>query len=827
VPGTVVTIAGSGFGVAQGNGHVWLGTGNGVVQSWSDNTIVAQVATGSTTGSAQVLQNGVMSNAYAFAVNSLHLVGVSPASGGPLTSVTFNGTGFGSSQGSGTVLLGSAPGQVVSWSDTQIVAAVDPSALTGIAEVQQNGVLSNTKAFTVTSASPVTLLPNLLNLVVGDTHTIQAVNSAGQPVTGLTWTSTDSTIVSLSTDDPPLLTALAAGHVTITAGTAATDVTVSAGPLPLGTVLWSNPGPATGVANIVPAVPSPTGVADVFAFDQTNCSQGCTVQAITSDGTTAWTASLAAAFTVLPDFQGGLVAIEPSTANSNAIVKLDGITGQAYPTYTPTSPASLTGVALCTVGTACDGVAIHTDGTVFAIEFSNLAPYGNSYYSVVGIDPTSATQKFSVPINVPMIGTSANIPVVYGIMVAGDGYAYVPYAYNDDSGAHLALMRVDSSGDFGTIPIKDWGDNIDIGEGFLWPAMITNADQGVLLTWGNFSASPTEFGMATTTGTSVSLSAPAVAGQSYTLIPALQAQDGSYVGTAQTDSGSLMVAFDQTGVRWTVPNEQPQIATADGGFIGQSGVTYDQNGSATGQVNMLTESWRGKTYQIGSTEQVASAPTDDAPTFAAVDGGNLSAAAPGQPKNGPYLIPETIYVRSFAPWELFGPEPPVCFTNCFYGDNRSFTTDLEATARVTGIVKFWMPGAILGLKDASSDPSIDIFGRTQTGSPRIRFAAASQDTGYSLHMEFAGSNPLVPGAPDINTKLDFTPLIDSGQLCFWGHLYGDAFPNAEVFAVNSALHRTMLLTFTTSGDPNTGPILLLPGDNNRDMGSFQSQCISR
>jgi uncharacterized protein YjdB len=87
----------------------------------------------------------------------------------------------------------------------------------------------------------VTLVPNLLNMAVGDTHTIQALDSSNQSVTGLTWTSSNPSIASLSTDDPPILTALAVGHATIKAGTASTDVTVSA-TLLLGTVIWSNPG---------------------------------------------------------------------------------------------------------------------------------------------------------------------------------------------------------------------------------------------------------------------------------------------------------------------------------------------------------------------------------------------------------------------------------------------------------------------------------------------------------------------------------------------------------------------------------------------------------
>jgi hypothetical protein len=618
LPGDSITITGNGFGASQGGGQVWLGSTYGVVQSptnWSDTQIVAQVATGSTTGTVQVLQNGLWSNAPSFTVNTPHITGVSPNSAGPGTSVTISGTGFGSSQGNGTVWLGSTAGQVVNWNvnnNGQIVAAVASNALSGIVRVQQNGVWSNALPFNVPAPNSVTLVPNLLNLVVGDTHTIQALNAANQPVTGLTWTSSDPTVVSLSTDDPPVLTALAIGHITITAGSASTDVTVSVGPLSLGTVLWSNPGPATGVAKIVPAVPSPSGVADVFAFDQTNCSPQCTVQAITSDGTTAWTASLAAAVVVLPDFQGGLVAAESSTGqngNLDTIVKLDGITGQPYPAYKSTSPAAVVREGqdfFCTF--TCEFVAIHTDGTIFDLEFSNLAPNGNSFFSVVGIDPTSGTQKFSVRINVPMIGASANIPVLYGIMVAGDGYAYVPYAYDDDSGAHLAVLRVDSSGNSNTIPIKDFGTFIDIFEGFLWPAMITNADQGILLTWGNFSASPTEYGMATTTGTSVSLSVPQIADQGLTLNPVLQAQDGSFVGTVDSGSGSLMVAFDQSGnVRWTVPNEQPQIAADDGGVIGQSGIMYDASGNAVGQLVLPTYSWQGYAYQDGPVDQVVAA----------------------------------------------------------------------------------------------------------------------------------------------------------------------------------------------------------------------------
>jgi hypothetical protein len=111
VPGTTVTISGSGFGAAQGTGQVWLGTANATVQSWSDGQIVAIVAPGAATGNAQVLQNGVMSNAIPFTINTLKLISISPTSGASGTSVTLSGVGFGATQGSGVVWLGSTAGR--------------------------------------------------------------------------------------------------------------------------------------------------------------------------------------------------------------------------------------------------------------------------------------------------------------------------------------------------------------------------------------------------------------------------------------------------------------------------------------------------------------------------------------------------------------------------------------------------------------------------------------------------------------------------------------------------------------------------------------------
>ena len=435
---------------------------------------------------------------------------------------------------------------------------------------------------------------------MGDTHTIQALSAGGQAVTGLTWKSSDPTVVSLSTDDPPVLTALAAGHVTVTAGTGSADVTVWAGALPVGTAVWSNPGDGSGVQSIVPAVPSATGVADVFAIQN-----DWTVQAITADGTTAWTADVSGAQSphpgsILPDFQGGLVIAGDNNSvdpDGNAwIQKLDGVTGAPSPQFslgphTVILPGAVPGRLK---------VAVHPDGTVFAL----VVNADSDDLSVVGVNPTTGRQ-FSVPLD-DFSGGS-----YLGLIIAGDGYAYVSYGIlvpdPDPLILHyrVKLLRIGTDGSYSMIDVYDCVDSV-FGLNPNFPmevlGMITNADSGVLFTWLRRDNTT---GMAVTAGTSTSVVPQLASGGP--VVPVLQAQDGSFVGQyPDSNTGNQdMVSFDATGnVRWVVPGEMPAIAISDGSVIGQSGVIYDQNGSATGQMNLPTYSWLGYAYQVGSVDQV-------------------------------------------------------------------------------------------------------------------------------------------------------------------------------------------------------------------------------
>ena len=184
LPGTQVSITGSGFGPTQESGMVWLGTAVGAVTSWNDGEVVATVSMGSTSGNAQILQNGVWSNSVTFAIDSLQITNISPNSGSDGTIVTITGGGFGNSQGSGSISIGGAAASVVGWSDAQVVASVPSNAVSGVVKVEQNGVWSNAVTFTVPpslSGEPqLMLLPSVISMVVGDTRSLQAWNSSSQ-----------------------------------------------------------------------------------------------------------------------------------------------------------------------------------------------------------------------------------------------------------------------------------------------------------------------------------------------------------------------------------------------------------------------------------------------------------------------------------------------------------------------------------------------------------------------------------------------------------------------------------------------------------------------
>jgi outer membrane protein assembly factor BamB len=152
VRGGQITINGSWFGASQGASKVKIGSVVCPVTSWSDTQIQCTVPATAVTGAVTVVTIAGTSNATVRLTVMLPPVvsSIVPASGVSGSQVTIRGTGFGTSQGAGEVLIGSVQCSVTSWSNTQIVCTVPDTAVSGAVTVVTIAGTSNaTVKFTV------------------------------------------------------------------------------------------------------------------------------------------------------------------------------------------------------------------------------------------------------------------------------------------------------------------------------------------------------------------------------------------------------------------------------------------------------------------------------------------------------------------------------------------------------------------------------------------------------------------------------------------------------------------------------------------------------
>jgi RHS repeat-associated protein len=159
---TQVQVNGTGFGSSQGASTITIGSAAAPVVSWSDTQIVATVPmTVGNSAPVQVIEGGVACNANVyFTVPAPTIASLSPTIGGVGNSVTITGTGFQPTQSSGSQVIISGGGATIqSWSNTQIIAIVPPSATTGSVRVNVNNGPSNYVTYTVPSLAISSLSP--------------------------------------------------------------------------------------------------------------------------------------------------------------------------------------------------------------------------------------------------------------------------------------------------------------------------------------------------------------------------------------------------------------------------------------------------------------------------------------------------------------------------------------------------------------------------------------------------------------------------------------------------------------------------------------------
>jgi hypothetical protein len=626
--GTSVAVNGANFGSSQGSSLVTLNGLPVTVSSWSPTAIVISVPTGATTGNIVVTVTAA-SNGAEFTVPAI--TGINPYSGPVGTLLTIDGSGFGGVQNSGSVTINGTAMQVLSWGDSQILAAVSTGTASGLVGIHQGSVTLSGSMFTV-SNTPTYTAVSQLTLLVGQSTTVSVLDANGSPVSGLKWRTTNPNIVSLSSDDPPALTGLTSGSATVYAGSAPIAVTVYMGSLPAGTVLWSLPN--EGV--VVPAIPTANGV-DAFL------QSGNNILAVTADGAIAWQTSVANSLSFTPDFLGGGYVYQNVACGSNCfthqVTRIDSVTHQpsilhTFATTLDSSYATFTDDTLTpeqayyTDRLGTEAVVPDTLGNVFVQDTNQILLFNpaGQQVAVVPLETshltnTTAGQTIEIP------------PISSKLIVAGDGNAYVAYShsdvatqYSDTHGYYtgldtsnidsfVKLIRISPDGSYSKIQLghAQWHSSGDAnGVGCFYgvaqtpwlnefynldrpftPSSLfamTNADQGVAVLYPT-STTPFENCesssqiMAYVSGDSITSQTALTVSNGNVFWPILQRTDGTYVGTAgtfptqepsATEFSTTVVAVGSSGQLWTQSTGDlllPEYATADGNVT----VTSTQN----------------------------------------------------------------------------------------------------------------------------------------------------------------------------------------------------------------------------------------------------------
>ena len=143
------------------DGTYWMQIGSSVTISMATNVYIGLAVDSGATGRLQTSTFDNVSVSSGTPSPWPDIIGITPNNGGIGGTVTINGTSFGATQGSSSVLFnGGAATSITSWSNTQIVAVVPSTASTGPVTVLENGVGSNENvAFTLYNPVITSLAP--------------------------------------------------------------------------------------------------------------------------------------------------------------------------------------------------------------------------------------------------------------------------------------------------------------------------------------------------------------------------------------------------------------------------------------------------------------------------------------------------------------------------------------------------------------------------------------------------------------------------------------------------------------------------------------------
>ncbi len=501
-----------------------------------------------------------------------------------------------------------------------------------------NSASSGIRVTRTGAATTLAITPQTQSLVMGESRAVTAASEYGV-VSGVTWASSDPSILSVSADGEGVVTGQAPGVVTLSAVagglSAESTVTVVGVTLAPGSSRWTLtpvPGLADGLA--IPAHRVDDIGPDMF-MAQTDSGSGLTiVRALRADGTQLSTETISGQPLVGDSFGGVLALVTPAGGGSYGL----GITRIGGP------PEASPWRYDAPIGPVQDyaairpGVAQAPDGTIYFVEDRLTAPVAGGYNGegyLVGLDGHSGAVKFRIPLPLStwtftpgLCSISATTPSFHGLGSTGpitmgtDGAAYVEIFDWRDSWApvcepyvdvqcddlfwapecntrgrrrpgegtfaysrELKVLRVDSAGATAWQTLRQWNDGGPDNDEQrsssaalvgVYPGVVTpDGADGMLASWTLSEAS----------GDSSRISRVFGGATTEHLLPAptiVQLTDKG-IAYLQGDQGALS-AVDVTSwaTTWTRANSGPAIIALDGGRVvmndGTGLTELDQNG---------------------------------------------------------------------------------------------------------------------------------------------------------------------------------------------------------------------------------------------------------
>ncbi len=455
------------------SGKVLIGAGNGVSAALARTELYDPVAktfalSGSLTTARSLFTATLLSNGQVLFV-------------GGVGTTQVIGTGELYDPNSGTT---SIAGNLVIPRGYHAVAPLNNGLILIAGGIDTNALDTNSAETYESSATPpqpvsLQITPGAANLVIGGMQQFTAVDNNGIPRSDVTWSVSNSSLATITTnpDGTGTINALAAGQVTLTASaeniTAQAQVTVlSQSSYTPGTTIWSTPPPVGfSTQQLAQTVPSASGP-NLYSISISTDGTQSIIQALKVDGEQLWQTTTPAVYNnAVPDGFGGLI-VTSCPANSPLTVTDLDVTGQ--PIW------QIQSLSVQGEGYICypPQIAVRGDGVAFVVEPTNAGlpsvtmAYPNGYTTSFEFPPSQVTNngqtiQIDCCVGPPLVNTDGTMYVEYEVRTTNNNTitSDTLYLYNNTTGASTLLSSTTQN------------------EALLPGPVIPDGQGGILATW--------------------------------------------------------------------------------------------------------------------------------------------------------------------------------------------------------------------------------------------------------------------------------------------------------------------------------------------------------